>query len=169
MSYTIGWRWPMRPFGSPMVLEQRRLQAISLLDKGLAPVEVSRKIGVDRRSVRRWKAAYRHRGAQALKARPSPGRPAKLTANQRKRLERHLLKGPQAAGFSTDLWTCPRIMALIRNEFKVSYHVDHVGRLLHSLGWSPQKPERRAVERDEEVIRKWVRYTWPRIKKKPSD
>lgn len=156
----------MRPFGSPMVLEQRRLQAISLLNKGFAPVEVSRQVGVDRRSVRRWKAAYRRKGSQALKAKPIPGRPPKLAANQRKRLERYLLRGPCAAGFSTELWTCPRITALIQNKFKVHYHVDHVGRLLHSLGWSPQKPERRAIERDEQAIKNWVRYKWPRIKKK---
>ncbi len=156
----------MRPLGSPMVLEQRRLQAISLLDKGLAPVEVSRRIGVDRRSVRRWKATYRRKGPQALKAKPIPGRPPKLTHRQRKRLERYLLKGPRAAGFSTDLWTCPRITTLIQNEFNAHYHADHVGRLLHSLGWSPQKPERRAIERDERAIKNWIRYKWPRIKKK---
>jgi transposase len=151
-----------------MVLEQRRLQAISLLDKGFAPVEVSRRVGVNRRSVRRWKAAYRSKGSQALKAKPIPGRPHKLTYRQRKRLERYLLKGPLAAGFSTDLWTCPRITTLIRNEFNVLYHVDHVGRLLHSLGFSPQKPQRRAIERDERAIKNWVRHKWPSIKKKPN-
>jgi transposase len=67
------------------------------------------------------------------------------------------------------LWTCPRVTHLIRKEFNVTYHVDHIGRLLHSLGWSPQKPERRAIERDEKSIRNWVRYTWPHLKKKPKN
>jgi putative transposase len=70
------------------------------------------------------------------------------------RLEKKLLKGAQAAGFPTDLWTCPRVARLISSLFGVTYHVDHIGRLLHMLGWSPQKPERRAIERDEAKIRK---------------
>jgi transposase len=85
------------------------------------------------------------------------------------RLEKKLLKGAQAAGFPTDLWTCPRVARLISSLFGVTYHVDHIGRLLHMLGWSPQKPERRAIERDEEKIRQWVKHQWPRIKKKPAN
>jgi transposase len=45
--------------------------------------------------------------------------------------------------------------------------VDHIGRLLHSLGWSPQKPQRKAIERNEEQIQQWIKVDWPRIKKKP--
>jgi transposase len=78
-----------------------------------------------------------------------------------------LLKGAKAAGFPTDLWTCPRVAQLIRESFSVTYHVDHVGRLLRDLGWSPQKPQRRAVERDEAEIQRWVKEEWPRVKKKP--
>ena len=158
----------MRPSGTPTVLEQRRLQAVFLLDKGLRPVDVARRIGVDRRSVRRWRAEYQRNGTDGLKAKTASGRPPKLNIKQRKRLERYLLQGPRAAGFSTDLWTCPRVAKIIRNEFKVDYHVDHIGRVLHGLGFSPQKPERRAIERDEESIQRWVRYTVPHIKKKPK-
>jgi transposase len=85
-----------------------------------------------------------------------------------RRLERELLHGAQAAGFATDLWTCPRVARLIEQRFRVHYHVDHVGRLLHALGWSPQKPTRRAIERDEEGIRRWIKQTWPALKKKPT-
>ena len=159
----------MRPFGTPTVLEQRRLQAISLLNKGLQPVDVAQRMGVDRRSIRRWRADYKRNGEDGLKATTASGRPPKLNIKQRKRLERYLLQGPRAVGFSTDLWTCPRVAKIIRNEFKVDYHVDHIGRILHGLGFSPQKPERRAIERDEESIQRWVRYTVPHIKKKPKN
>ena len=158
----------MRPHGSPAQLERRRLQALGLLQQGLAPVDVARRLGVDRRSVRRWKAAARHGGPARLKAIPATGRPPKLDGRARQRLARHLLRGAQAAGFPTDLWTCPRVATLIHREFGVRYHVDHVGRLLRALGWSPQKPERRARERDEPAIRRWLRTEWPRIKKNPA-
>ena len=157
----------MRPSGSPEELERRRLRAIELLGEGYAPVEVARMVGADRRSVRRWNAAYRKKGQPALKARPAPGRPLALDRKARGQLERILVKGAMAAGFATDLWTCPRVAQVIEERFGVTYHVAHVGRLLHSLGWSPQKPERRAVERDEEQIRRWIKEDWPRVKKTP--
>jgi transposase len=156
----------MRPPGSPKELERRRLRAIALLKEGYQPVEVARALGVDRRSVRRWKAAYRQEGRRALKAVPAPGRPPKLSMEQRKALEKDLLRGAQQAGFPTDLWTCPRVAEIIKMRFGITYHVDHVGRFLRSLGWSPQKPERRAKERDEEEIQRWIKQDWPRIKKK---
>ncbi len=76
-----------------------------------------------------------------------------------------LLRGAGEAGYMTDLWTCPRIVQVIEKAFGVRYHVDHIGRILHSLGWSPQKPQRRAVERDEAVIQTWAKVDWPRVKK----
>jgi transposase len=149
-------------------LERRRLRALALLEEGLLPSEVARRMGVDRRSVRRWKAAARKHGEAGVHARAVPGRPPKLTSRHKRRLEALLLKGPLATGFHTDLWTCPRVAELIRQRFGVNYHVDHVGRLLHDLGWSPQKPTRRAFERDEKEIRRWVREDWPRVKKTPT-
>ena len=157
----------MRPRGTSQWLEKRRRRAVALLAKGLQPVEVAHQLGVDRRSVRRWKAAYRKRGEVALKARPAPGRPCRLAAKAQQRLVRLLLKGARAAGFATDLWTCPRVARLIQERFGVRYHVDHLGRLLHGLGFSPQKPQRRALERDEAAIAHWIKHDWPRIKKKP--
>jgi len=157
----------MRPSGSPEALERRRFRAISLLKEGLQPVEVAKKLKVDRRSVRRWKAAFRKQGPKAIKAKHSLGRPPKLNKKAKKGLEERLLQGAKAAGFHTDLWTCPRVAQLIYSCFGVRYHVDHIGRLLHSLGWSPQKPQRKAVERNEEQIQRWIKVEWPRIKKKP--
>jgi transposase len=158
----------MRKEGSSAELERRRVRAIALLKEGFTPVEVARRVGVDRRSVRRWRAAHDGAGRKGLAARPATGRPRKLGERARQRLERLLLRGPEACGFPTDLWTCPRIAQVIRREFNVDYHVDHVSRVLRSLGWSPQKPERRARERDELAIRRWVKAEWPRIKKKPD-
>lgn len=157
----------MRPAGSPEELEQRRVRGIALLKEGLTPVDIAQRLGVDRRSVRRWKAAHREHGASGIAARPAPGRPSALNEKQKRRLEQLLLKGAMAAGFLSDLWTCPRVAQVIRDRFDVTYHVDHVGRLLHSLGWSPQKPQRRAIERDEQTIKQWIRERWPRVKKTP--
>src|SRR5512134_1892736 len=167
MSYAPGGRSAMRPPGSAGVLERRRRRAVALLREGVQPVEVARQLGVDRRSIRRWRASYEKGGTPALAARPTPGRPSKLDDQDRVQIEEVLLRGAQACGFPTDLWTCPRVAQVIRAELGVRYHVDHVGRLLRSMGWSPQKPERRARERDEKAIRTWVRRTWPKLKKKP--
>ena len=157
----------MRPPGSPRTLERRRRRAIALLEQGFQPVEVASQLGVDRRSVRRWKAAYHEGGEAAIEARAAPGRPSALDAKAKARLERLLLKGAKAAGFPTDLWTCPRVAEVIADRFGVEYHVDHIGRLLRGMGWSPQKPTRRAVERDEAAIKQWVKSDWPRVKKTP--
>jgi len=133
----------------------------------MQPVDVARKVGVDRRSVRRWRASFEQEGSQGLAARPAPGRPAKLDPQQKNQLTQDLLKGARAWGWPTDVWTCPRVAKLIKKRFKVRYHVDHVGRLLRGLGWSPQKPTRRARERDEAAIANWVKTDWPRVKKTP--
>lgn len=158
----------MRPSGSGKELERRRFRAIAMLREGLSAADVASRVGAHVVSVYRW-AAMRRRGVKAMRSRPTPGRPPKLTAEQKRELERILLEGAKAQGFPTDLWTCPRIAEVIRREFAVDYHVDHVVRLLHGLGWSPQKPQRRAVERDEKAIRSWIKRDWPRIKKKRND
>ena len=156
----------MRPPGSPQELERRRHRALTMLVAGDAPVDVAHRLGVDRRSVRRWNAAHRAGGLRAVRAKPAPGRPPKLTAPQRAQLERLLLKGAEASGFATPLWTCPRVATVIARRFKVRYHVDHIGRVLHALGWSPQQPARRAIERDEAAIAQWVKVRWPLVKKR---
>lgn len=158
----------MRPQGSPKELERRRLRAVELLRQGLQPHEVASRLGVDRRSVRRWKRSHREAGADALKAKLVPGRPSKLSRRQQGELLDMVLQGPLAFGFKTDLWTCQRIAELIRRQFGVEYHPAHVGRLLHRCGLTPQRPHRRAKERDEREIGRWVRDVWPRIKKKPA-
>jgi transposase len=154
-----------RPKGSADLLEDRRKRALALLDGGYSLHEVGRRVGCAAVSVMRWRDARRRGGAKALEVRFSPGRPWKLNETQRKRLVRLLLKGSLAYGYRTNLWTTARIAELVEREFGVCYHRDHIGRLMHSLGWSVQKPERRALERDEEEIARWKQKEWPRIKK----
>ena len=151
--------------GSADLLEERRRRALALLDAGHSLNEVGRRIGCNASSVMRWRDARSRGGSGALRVRFSPGRPLKLDEAERKRLVRLLLKGSTAYGYRTNLWTTARIAELVEREFGVRYHRDHVGRLMHSLGWSAQKPERRALERDEEEIARWKQKEWPRIKK----
>jgi transposase len=155
----------MRPFGSPKQLEKRRHKAMELLDSGLSLNAVARKISCNASSVMRWRNKRDKHGDQGLKPKPVPGRPAKLTAQQKKRLISFLLKGAMANGYRTELWTTARIAELIEHNFAITYHRDHIGRLMASLGWSYQKPDKRALQRDEQAIQEWKRKEWPRIKK----
>src|SRR5437899_4891708 len=109
MSYTRLWEVRMRPQGSPAELERRRLRAIELLQREIPVHVVAERLGVDRRSVRRWKRAYRGRGRNGLRARPAPGRPPKLSAAQRRQLVRVVVAGAAAAGHGPSLWTFPRV------------------------------------------------------------
>ena len=151
--------------GSADLLEDRRKRALALLDFGYSLNEVGRRIGCPASSVMRWRDFRQRGGAQALRVRCSPGRPLKLAQAKRKRLVDLLLQGPIAHGYRTNLWTTARIAEVIQREFGVQYHRDHVGRLMHSLQWSWQKPERRALERNEKAIERWKQKDWPRIKK----
>jgi transposase len=155
----------MRPLGSPQQLEARRHRAMEMLEKGHTIEEVADRLKTTATSVNRWQKAHQKMGADGLKAKPARGRPAWLTAKQKARLVKILLRGARAAGFPNDLWTCPRVAEVIRQQFGVTYHVDYVGTLLHKLGWSVQKPEHRARERDEAAIARWRQVEWPRIKK----
>jgi transposase len=157
----------MRPPGSPADLEQRRRRAIELLERDVPVHVVAERLGVDRRSVRRWKRAYRRRGEAGVAAQPAPGRPSKLTARQRQTLVQGILRGPEAAGYPTGLWTCRRIVQFVRTRFGVAYHPDHIGRLLRACGLTPQRPQRVAKERDDRRVRQWVQIDWPRVKKTP--
>jgi len=158
----------MRPHGSPTALEARRRRAVALLAQGLGVRTVARQIGCSPSSVSRWQTDVAAGGPDALRAKPSPGRPPRLTARQRARLLTLLLKGATAHGFGTDLWTLPRVAAVIARTFGVTYHPAHVWKILRGEGWSCQKPERRARERDEAAIQRWRAERWPHIKKRPA-
>lgn len=158
-----------RPIGSGSRLEERRRKAVAeALGSDLTRAEIAKKYKVSRRGLYLWLAAHAKDKKKGLTSRPTPGAPRRLSGAQMEQLERVLLQGAKAAGFPNDLWSCPRIRDLIEKKFGVSFHVDHIGRLLARLGWSPQRPERRAIERDDKRIRHWVKREFPRIKKKPA-
>lgn len=141
------------------------MRAIEMLQQGMKAREVAKQVGVTEGAVSQWKSACRSAGKEGLKSKPHPGRKPKLSASQRKRLGRMLLRGPLAHGFPTDLWTLRRVTQVIAREFGVKYHPGHTWRVLRSMNWSCQKPERQARERDEGAISGWRAKEWPRIKK----
>lgn len=155
----------MRTKGTPAELEARRLRAAGLLGQGKGTNEVARLVGVTSSCVSKWKKTLRRRGPAGLKARPLPGRKSRLSAAQKRRLVSLLKKGALAAGYDSDLWTCRRVRDVIGKTEGVWYDFNHVGRILHALGFSVQKPEARARERDEAAIARWRTRDWPRIKK----
>jgi len=156
----------MRPKGSAKELEVRRRIGGRLLQEGKGVREVARLVGASPSSVSRWKQALEEGGMEALKAKPHGGRRSRLTLEQKKTLEQVLLEGSRAAGFATDLWTLSRVARMIERLFGVKYHPGHVWYILRDMGWSCQKPERRARERDEVAIEGWRKCDWPRVKKK---
>ena len=156
-----------RPAGSAEVIEARRRQALPLLVEGYTLAEVGRMTDCAPSSVMRWRDARTRGGSKALKVRPTPGRPPTLTNAQRQRIIQRLMRGAMASGFTTELWTTTRVAEVIHRCCKVQFHRSHVARLLHEFGFSCQKPERRALERDEARIEEWKRKDWPRVKKTP--
>ena len=149
-------------------LEKRRFEAMRLLDQGHNQSETARRLKVARQTVSAWRRQYREQGAAGLRQAGRAGRKPLLDAAQRERLTSLLLEGPQAHGFPTPLWSCPRVARLIGDEFVVDYHEGHVWKILRALDWSPQRPVGKARERNEEQIRTWKRKTWTRIKKSPK-
>ena len=149
-------------------MERRRRRAVELLQSGHSLSAVGRRLGAAVSAVWQWRETFRRKGGQGLAAKPAPGRPRKLTVRQRQRLPGLLAKGARAHGYANDLWTTRRIASVIAREFGVDYHPAHVSRILADLQWSCQKPERRALERNEAAIAHWKRYRWVEIKKKSS-
>ena len=157
----------MRSQGSPAELEHRRVLAIHRLLDGYAPEDVAEFLGVDPSTVRRWRAAFERGGWSGLRARPVPGRPAKLTRTQEKVVLRWLDDPPTAFGFSTELWTAARLADLIRQEWAIDLNPRYLPDWLRRRGLSPQRPERVPHERNDGAIAAWLRDDWPRIKKTP--
>ncbi len=147
-------------------MAERRLAGGEMLKSGdWTQAAIARELGVSEAAVSKWKSKLKTHGRRALQAQPISGRPAKLTRPQRHTLVRLLKHGARAAGFETERWTQRRIQQLIEREFGVHYHQNYISRLMQQLGWSVQKPETRALERDEELIRAWLSRDWTRIKK----
>jgi transposase len=150
--------------------EARRLQAWHLKQQGWPQRQIAEALGVSAGAVSQWMTRARQGGPAALRARPSPGAPRRLTSAQLTRLATLLERGPEAYGFRGRIWTRKRVAEVMRRELGVAYHPTQVGRLLKARRWSPQKPRRRARQRDEAAIAHWRDTTWTAIKRgrKPS-
>lgn len=147
-------------------LEKRRLQAGKMFAKGHSAPEVACRLGVARQVAYRWQNAWQQGGQTALASKGPAGPKPKLTVKQTQQVVKALLAGPAAQGYQTALWTLPRVAALIKELTGVAYHPGHVWRLLGASGFSCQRPERRAIERDEQAIARWKREAWPALKKR---
>jgi len=146
-------------------IEARRLQGAQLLKRGVKQAEIAQRLEVSRQTVSRWAARLDAvKGAVGkLKAR-TLGRPRRLTEEQCASLRAILLSGALTAGFPTELWTIKRVRAVLKQRFDVEYSTVGCWRLLRNLGFSPQKPEKRATQRNEEAIAHWKRKTWPALR-----
>jgi transposase len=154
----------MQPQGTPQQLQQRREHAITLLKAHKQPATIARALSASRSSIYRWQHAFKRQGLAGIKSKPIPGRPSDVSSKQKQQLECLLLDGPLTADYKTDRWTLARIARLIKQHFHVTYHPGHAWKILHALGWSCQKPECRATQRDEAAITHWKRSGWPQIR-----
>lgn len=145
---------------------ERRAEGVRLLGTGeMKQVEIAQHLGITEAAVSKWKKQLVNEGPQALQMRTATGRPPKLDQAAKQALVKKLEEGAVAAGFPTEQWTQARVKKVIEREFGVVYHQNYISRLLDDLGWSVQKPDARAIERDEDLIRAWLSRDWPRIKK----
>ena len=148
---------------------KKRVRAARLLQKGKTPAEIALDVGVARQTVHTWKALFDEGGIDALRAVRLRGRPARLDASQLEELRRAILQKPTEHGFGTDLWTLKRVGVVVKRLHAVKFSETQIWRILGSLGFSPQKPDKRAIERNEDAVRNWKRNTWPALKKKPGE
>ena len=157
----------MRPQGSAAELERRRKRAIRLLRSGQGIREVARIIGCSSGAVCYWRDLWQEGGLKALAPQKPPPRQHKVSASQCQQLAILLKQGAQAQGYRNELWTLKRIREVIRKQFQVSISQTQAWRIVRRLGFTPQKPLRRAKQRDEPAIEHWKRSDWPALKKRP--
>src|SRR3954447_1475670 len=150
-------------------MEERRMRAAELLERGVIPAEIARRVGVAHQVVSEWRKAWRQGGREALRSAGPAGRKSTWTVAQFTEVRNALINGAEANGYSTDVWTVPRVAEVIEHVTGVSYHPGHVWYLLHDqLDWTWQRPARRAKERDDDAIQQWVKKRWLQLKKRPG-
>jgi transposase len=148
------------------LLKKRRYRAAKLFEHGHHQAEVARHLDVSRQSVSRWYQQWLAGGKPSLRGAVIAGRHPRLNREQKDLVKRELLKGASAHGFSTELWTLPRVARLIERLTGIAYHPGHVWRLMGELGWSLQRPTTQARERKESQVRQWKEVVWEEVKKK---
>ncbi len=158
----------VRPRRDFEAMEARRLRAADLFAKGVSQADIGRELGVSHQTVSDWHKQWKVGGKRALRRVGSPGRPRKVSDADLAKVERALEKGPKANGYPTDLWTLARVAQVIDKTTGVTYHPGHVWKVLRRMGWSRQRPARKALERDDGAIEQWVNERWPTVKKTPG-
>ena len=148
---------------------KKRVKAGRLLLEGKGCAEVALAVGVARQTVYTWKKLLDEGGIDALREVPERGRPAQLDEQQLASIRAAVLQNPSEHGFGTELWTLKRVGVIIERLHGIRFSQTQTWRILGALGFSPQKPEKRAIERNEDAVRAWKRSTWPAIKKKPCE
>ena len=148
--------------------EARRLRAWELKGLGWKPVRIAEALGVTRGAVSQWFKKAEAEGMEALYSRKASGPKPRLSDEQMQQLPELLDKGPEAHGFRGDVWTCKRVGKVIERHFGETYTPQYVGKLLHKIEWSRQKPVKRAKQRNEVAIEQWRTERWPLLKKKPN-
>ena len=152
--------------GSASELEARRRLAVARVNEGWKQKDVAAFLGVSTRAVGKWMAAYRASGEDGLRSRPRPGATPKLSKRQERAVLSWVAKSPRAFGYPDDLWTTRRLAQVIEKKYGVHFNPNYLAEWLTRRGYTPQRPEARAVERDEPAIARWVAEDWPRIKKR---
>lgn len=156
----------MRSKGSAAELEARRRLAVQRVNDGWSRRDVAAFLGVHPETVAEWVRAHTAGGDAALAAKPHPGRTPFLTPAQETRVLGWLTDPPTKHGFRTDLWTAGRVAHMIAKRLGVKFHPHYLREWLAKRGYSPQKPARRARQRNPAAVAGWVKEDWPRIKKK---
>jgi transposase len=146
--------------------EGRRLRAWELHQKGWKQQAIAEALGVTQGAVSQWLKRAKEGGVEDLRHRPPPEAAPRLSPEQREQLLELLTQGAEAFGFQGDVWTQPRVAALIRDRFGISYDLSQVGPILKACGWSSQQPVHRATQRNEAAIQRWKEERWPQIKKR---
>ena len=159
----------VRPRRDFEALKQRRLRAADMFRRGKSQAEVAQALGVSRESASKWYQLWSNGGRAALVGAGRAGRLPRLFDEQLADVVVALKRGPRANGFPTDLWTLARVADVIEATTGVRYSQTQTWTILRDrLGWTRQRPSRRALERNEEAIANWVAKDWPRIKKAPG-
>jgi transposase len=150
-------------------LRERRMRAVELFEAGARQVDVVTQLGVSAQTASRWYHRWQSGGRDALVGAERLGRTARLSDEQLVEVQAALVAGPTANGFGTDMWTLARVAQVIERLTGVRYSPSQTWLILRQrLGWTRQRPARRAVERDDEAIEQWVKRDWPRIKRGPG-
>lgn len=150
---------------TPEELEARRIKAAKLFSRGVTQYAVAKRFGISTAAANYWHNVWVKGGGKAL-LKKDVGPKGKLTKEKIIKVERALLKGPESFGYNSQLWTLPRITEVVRKVTKAAYRNRSIWHVLLRMGWSCQKPTRKAKERDEKAIACWKKVEWPSVKKR---